>query len=136
METSHQRRSRRREEADLGEVTQFPPRHLGGYYARGLGRAFVSFQQRLNAPVDIASLAAFRILFGLLMAFAMVRFLANGWVDELYVKPTFFFSYEFFPWAKPLPRGAMHALFPLLSVLALFVAIGFCYRFSIALFFI
>src|SRR5688572_29133577 len=112
METSVHLRSRRHEEADPGVGTQLPPRHLGGYHARVLRHAFVArpcvamvlgtrLQERLNAPVDVASLAAFRILFGLLMAFAMVRFLANGWVEELYVKPTFFFSYEFFPWAKP-----------------------------------
>ena len=36
----------------------------------------------VERPVDIASLAAFRFLFGLLMAAAMVRFLAKGWVRE------------------------------------------------------
>ena len=34
-----------------------------------------------------ASLAAFRILFGLLMAVSMLRFIALGWVDEFYVLP-------------------------------------------------
>ena len=34
----------------------------------------------LEAPVDIAALAAFRILFGTMMAFGMARFLAKGWV--------------------------------------------------------
>src|SRR5688572_20684013 len=67
-----------------------------------------SLRRTLSAPIDGASLAAFRILFGLLLAFAMIRFLANGWVEELYVRPTFYFSYEFFPWAKPLPAVAMH----------------------------
>src|SRR5689334_9053067 len=81
--------------------------------------------QRLNELVDVASLAVFRMLFGAVMAFAMVRFLANGWVEELYVRPTFFFSYDYFPWVKPLPAAAMHALFVTLAVLALCVAVGF-----------
>ena len=95
---------------------------------------FVS--RRLNEPVDVASLAAFRMLFGALIAFAMIRFLANGWVEELYVKPTFFFTYEFFPWIIPLSAVAMHALFVTLAILALCVAAGFCYRLSIAVLFL
>ena len=47
-------------------------------------------------PRDIASLAAFRILFGLLMAAAMARFLARGWVRELYTAPAFHFAYPGF----------------------------------------
>lgn len=95
---------------------------------------FVS--RRMNEPVDVASLAAFRMLFGALMAFAMIRFLANGWVEELYVKPTFFFTYEFFPWIKPLPAVAMHALFITLAILAFCVAAGFFHRLAVALFFL
>lgn len=90
----------------------------------------------MDAPIDGASPAAFRILFGLLMAFAMIRFLARGWVEELYLQPTFFFSYEFFPWVRPLPALAMHGLFVLLAGLALAVALGWCYRPAIALFFV
>src|SRR6185503_85882 len=70
------------------------------------------------------------------MAFAMIRFLARGWVEELYLQPTFFFSYEFFPWVRPLPALAMHGLFVLLAGLALAVALGWCYRPAIALFFV
>lgn len=95
---------------------------------------FVS--RRLNDPVDVASLAAFRVLFGALMAFAMIRFLANGWVEEFYVKPTYFFTYELLPWIKPFPAVAMHVLFVALAALALCVAAGFCYRLSVALFFL
>lgn len=89
---------------------------------------------RLPAQVDGASLAVFRMLFGLLMAFAMIRFLNNGWVEELYLKPTFFFP--FVSWARPLPGFWMHALFVALAVLGLCVAVGFCYRVCMTLFFL
>lgn len=73
-------------------------------------------------------------MFGLLMAFAMIRFLSNGWVEELYLKPKFFFP--FVSWASPLPAFWMYALFVGLAVLSLCVAVGFCYRICTALFFL
>lgn len=88
----------------------------------------------LAAPVDIAALAAFRILFGLLMAAAMVRFLVNGWVNQLYVQPRFLFPYDGFDWVRPLPAEWLHLHFVVLALLALMVAAGFCYRIAIVLF--
>ena len=90
----------------------------------------------VTLPVDIASLAAFRILFGLLMAAAMVRFLAKGWVAQLYVEPAFHFTYPGFEWIRPWPTALMHAHFVLLTLLALGVAFGFFYRICITLFFL
>jgi vitamin K-dependent gamma-carboxylase len=90
----------------------------------------------LAAPVDIASLAAFRILFGLLMAAAMVRFLAKGWVTMLYVEPNFHFYYPGFEWIHPWPPFWMHVHFVLLALLAAGVALGFFYRICMALFFL
>ena len=88
----------------------------------------------VNTPVDIASLAAFRILFGLLMAAAMIRFLAKGWVNELYIRPKFHFPYDGFGWVHALPGGWMHIHFIVLAILALMVATGFYYRAATLLF--
>lgn len=88
----------------------------------------------LAAPVDIAALAAFRILFGLLMAAAMVRFMARDWVNQLYVLPRFHFPYDGFGWVQPLPAAWLHLHFVVLTVLALMVAAGCCYRVAIVLF--
>ncbi len=44
----------------------------------------------LFEPTDLASLVAFRVLFGLLMSASIVRFIAKGWVETLYLQPTFF----------------------------------------------
>lgn len=87
-------------------------------------------------PVDIASVAVFRMLFGLLMCVSMVRFLAKGWVDTLYVQPTFFFTYAGFSWVHPWPPWGMYAHCIVLAVLALLIACGCWYRLSMALFFI
>ncbi len=91
--------------------------------------------ERVHSRVDAASLAAFRILFGLLMAASMLRFIALGWVDEFYVAPTFHFTWDLFPWALPLPAALMHALFAALAVLGLAVAAGWHYRVCALLFF-
>jgi hypothetical protein len=82
----------------------------------------------LAAPVDAASLAAFRFLFGLLMCGAALRFLAKGWVKELLLTPTFHFAYPAFEFVRPWPSLAMHLHFVLLALLALAVALGFRYR--------
>ena len=56
------------------------------------GRVSRAFEA-LFRPVDIAWLAAFRVLFGLSMGVSMVRFIAYGWIDEFFVTPAFHFKY-------------------------------------------
>jgi vitamin K-dependent gamma-carboxylase len=64
----------------------------------------------LGEPVDGASLGAFRVGFGVLMALGAVRFVGLGWVEELYVAPGVWFPFieGFGPFPKPwvyLPFG-------------------------------
>jgi hypothetical protein len=92
------------------------------------------FERYLFAPLDIAWLAAFRALFGLTLCVSMLRFVAYGWVDELFVKPRFHFKYWGLGWVEVLSSANMHALFWALAALALCVAAGFLYRLSLALF--
>jgi vitamin K-dependent gamma-carboxylase len=99
-----------------------------------LERARVLGNQIVGSPVDGASLAAFRILFGVTMAAGAVRFLALGWVDEFYVRPTYHFTWELFPWVRPLPDGLMHLQFVALALLACGIALGLHSRLSAALF--
>ncbi len=88
----------------------------------------------MDAPVDIASLVAFRIGFGLLMSAAMVRSLARGFVRTLYVEPSFHFTWAAFSWVRPWPAWGMYAHFVLLALLALGVALGWRYRLCAAAF--
>jgi vitamin K-dependent gamma-carboxylase len=99
-----------------------------------VGRAFRRAEAAVLAPSDIAWLAAFRVLFGLSMCLSMVRFIQYGWVDELFVRPSFRFKYFGFSWVEALPPGPMVALFWVLGGLALCVAAGFCFRAAALLF--
>jgi hypothetical protein len=89
----------------------------------------------IDQPVHAAPLAVFRILFGLMMLASIVRFWALGWIDKLYIQPTYFFSYYGFEWVKPLGVYT-YVLFAICGLAALFVAIGFKYRWAILVFFL
>jgi hypothetical protein len=78
--------------------------------------------------VDAASLAAFRILFGLVMCAASVRFLAKGWVERCFVAPEFAFKYWGLEWVAVLPPAGAYALFVAQAALALLVALGLFHR--------
>ncbi len=90
----------------------------------------------VEQPVDITSLAVFRIGFGLLMSAAMIRFLTKGWVGEFYTTPAFHFGYPGLEWIRPWPDAGMHVHFVVLALLALGVATGLYYRVCAVLFFL
>jgi hypothetical protein len=85
-------------------------------------------RRALAAPTDTAGLVAFRVVLGALVTVGAIRFLAYGWVDELFVRPKFFFTYYGFSWVKPLPGHGMHAVFALLAVLGVAFSAGFAFR--------
>jgi hypothetical protein len=88
-----------------------------------------SIYHKLNKPVEAAPLAAFRVLFGLLIAVAIVRFLAYGWVEKLYLTPTFQFTYLGLSWVKPVGPWT-YVFFVLCFLSALGVAFGYRYKLS------
>ncbi|MBL6766041.1 MAG: HTTM domain-containing protein [Verrucomicrobiae bacterium] len=92
------------------------------------------FLDRLNRPIPLDSLAAFRVLFGITMCVAMLRTLARGWVDTIYLEPAFHFSYPGFAWVKPLPASLMYPIVAGTAVAALAVAAGFFYRIAAVIF--
>jgi len=92
------------------------------------GGSIARLTEALFRRVDIAWLAAYRVLFGLAMAVSMQRFLAYGWVEELLVAPRFRFHYWGFAWVAPLSGGSMRMLFWILAGLGLAVAAGFAFR--------
>lgn len=87
----------------------------------------------LARPTDVAALVVFRVAVGLIVTVSAVRFLAYGWVSELFYEPTFFFKYWGFSWVRPLPAPFMHVAFGALAVLGLMVAVGLFYRAAAAL---
>ena len=82
-----------------------------------------------------APLAVFRVFFGVMMLLSIVRFWLNGWIDKLYIKPKFHFSYYGFEWVEPLGNYT-YLLFAICGLAAFFVAIGFKYRIAIITFFL
>ncbi|MEL7159181.1 MAG: HTTM domain-containing protein, partial [Bacteroidota bacterium] len=78
--------------------------------------------------VSIAPLVVFRIAFGLMLLYGNYRTYAKGWIKELYIDPTFHFS--FFTWMTPLEGNGMYVVFAILAVCSLGITFGFLYRIS------
>ncbi len=80
----------------------------------------------------MAALVAFRVAFGLLITVSAIRFLAYGWVDELFVRQQVRFHYWGFGWVPTMPVEWMKPAFAALVVLGLMVSAGVLYRFAMA----
>lgn len=89
----------------------------------------------LEKKYSSAPLAVFRIGFGLLMCFSIIRFWFKGWIETLYIEPSFHFSYYGFEWVKPLDHYT-YVLFIICGISAFLVAVGLKYRLSIFFFFL
>lgn len=86
-----------------------------------------------DRPVSAASLAAFRVAFGLVMAWEAWRYLSYGWVRAYYVETAFTFSYWGFGWVRPLPEPYLSAAFVAVGACGVFVALGWAYRWAAGL---
>ncbi|MDX5324696.1 MAG: HTTM domain-containing protein [Bacteroidota bacterium] len=82
----------------------------------------------LFRQVGIAPLVVFRILFGVMMFSATLRFILKGWVYEQFVAPEHHLKYPFFEWVPDPTEWVIYLLFALLLISTLFIAIGFLYR--------
>lgn len=92
---------------------------------------FDPFKEVSNAPLIV-----FRIIFGALMLFGISRFLINGWVEQLYIEPTHYFTYLGFDWVQPLEGNLMYAPFVLMIIASISIMLGIFYRWGAVLFFI
>jgi len=79
-------------------------------------------------PVHPGSLVALRVIFGLLGFVGAMRFFAYGWIERFYTEPAFHFTYWGFDWVRPLPEPWTTALFVVIAVSALCIAVGAFYR--------
>ena len=89
--------------------------------------------QVLFRQVPIAPLVVFRIVFGTLMFYGVLRFAYKGWIDELYIAPQHFFP--FVDGVNPVPGNGMYWVFALMAISALCIALGLFFRISAPLFF-
>ena len=90
----------------------------------------------VHRPVSIAPLITFRILFGGLMMVGAIRFMLNGWLERLYVEPSFFFKFYGFEWIEPLGQTGMYLVYSLVAISAAMIMLGLFYRLAIILFFL
>jgi vitamin K-dependent gamma-carboxylase len=95
---------------------------------------WITWLDACNAPRDGAGLGAFRALFGALLALSVIRFWAYGWIDELYVRPSFHFTFFGFDWVRPWPGSGMYLHFGVMTLAAVSLCVGCFSRTSAALF--
>ncbi|WAC15331.1 HTTM domain-containing protein [Dyadobacter pollutisoli] len=84
------------------------------------------FQKTTSA----APLAVLRWMLGIMLSVSLLRFWYKGWIDDLYIKPKYFFPFYGFEWVRPLGTYT-YLLFAVCLIAAIFVAIGLFYRASI-----
>ncbi len=101
-----------------------------------LSNRLTFFHELLARPVDASSLATFRLLFGALMVWEVIRNFQYDFISPYYIGPSFYFTYEFFPFVSPLPGQWMYVLFVAMGLFALGMALGFFYKLSSFLFFL
>lgn len=91
--------------------------------------AIRDFFHEINKSTEAAPLAAFRVLFGFLIALSIIRFVTYGWVEKLYLTPTFHFTYLGLSWAKPI-GPLTYVIFLVCFISAVGVALGYRYKLS------
>ena len=92
-------------------------------------------QSYLRKKQDSSSLAIFRLGFGILMTISIIRFWQKGWIETLYLDPSFHFSFYGFEWVKPIGEYT-YLIFLVCAISAFMVAIGYKYYLSIIIFFL
>lgn len=69
------------------------------------------------------------------MLISIARFALNGWIQKLYIEPSFFFSYYGFEWVQP-PGEWTYIIFAVCGLSAIFISLAFKYRFAVITFFL
>ncbi len=92
------------------------------------------FQNYFKQYTSAATLAFFRLAFGLMMLLSLIRFASYGWINKFYIQPQFHFTYYGFEWVKPIGIYT-YLIFIICTLAAIFVAIGYQYKWAIWSFF-
>lgn len=88
----------------------------------------------LNTYSHASTLAFYRLAFGLMMLFSLVRFASYGWIKKFYIEPEFHFTYYGFSWVTPFGNYT-YLLFIFAIIASVMVAIGYKYKWAIITFF-
>jgi len=93
-----------------------------------------STEDRASKSVDGASLACFRIVFGVVGVTSMVRLLAYGWVRSLYADPAHHLRYPGMSWVPTPGAVGMYCLVGAITVASLAIALGWHTRLAAVVF--
>ena len=67
--------------------------------------------KQLFSPIDISILVYFRIIFGAIMFWEVLRYFDHDWITRYWIEPTFHFTYYGFDWVRPWPGELMYIHF-------------------------
>lgn len=82
----------------------------------------------LEQSVPIAPLITFRVVFGGVMVFSVVRFWYLGWIEDHFQNTQFTFKFFGFYWVQLLPLPYLYALHALMLLGAIGIMLGAWYR--------
>lgn len=102
---------------------------------KSIQRVVARVRSSAFTPVDIASIVFFRVTFGLLMAWHVWAYYTEHRLTGFFLEPHLLFNYYGFAWVHPWPGNGLYIHKIVMAVLGLFIAAGFIYRASVALFF-
>jgi len=84
----------------------------------------------LFRPVDVASLAFFRVAFGLIVLLDLIARFRQGLIHDRYLAPELRFSYLGFEWVEPWPGDGIYVHVLLIAIAAVCVTVGLFHRIS------
>ncbi len=90
----------------------------------------------LFSAESMYSIVVFRIAYGLIMLWELIRYIDKGWIKKYYIDPQFHFTYEFFDWVKPWSGNGMELHFYAMVIFALMIILGLYYRTASVLMFL
>lgn len=93
---------------------------------------FDTLRSKLATPVDASSLAIFRICFGLVMVWHMLKYFKSPFgmteIERVFGSPTLHFTYPGFSWVQPWSEPWLTVHFAVVGIAAALVAAGLFYR--------
>ena len=90
----------------------------------------------LTQPVDNTFLVYFRVAFGAMMIWCLLKYFRQDLVRTMYLEPRIHFTYYGFDWVKPWSGPGMYAHFLVTAIAAGSIMVGFAYRLSTTVFFL
>ena len=107
----------------------------------GWWHTFIQNVTRLAVPeaddrgrVSSHSIGVFRMCYGAVMVYSLTRFALSGWVEELWVRPDFFFKYAWAPWMPAWEPWGLYTHLGVTLLGAIGVMLGLYTRAALALF--